>query len=148
MLDQVIKITDAKMVVDTSALVAVVKREDGYLALARAMLGNVCLLPAPVILEFHCVTAGPRNVVNHDAIAFLEELLSEMGRVVSFDAPAALAAAAANAVYGKGNGSGVALNVVDLMVYGITKVSGLPILCTGRDFAATDAAIHPASRIG
>lgn len=36
--------------------------------------------------------------------------------------------------------------MLDVMVYCLARRLGRPILCTGRDFAATDAAIHPASR--
>lgn len=60
----------------------------------------------------------------------------------------ALAAIVGNERYGSGNGSGGLLNLLDLMVYGAAIETGLPILCTGNDFAATDAMIHPASRIG
>jgi ribonuclease VapC len=37
--------------------------------------------------------------------------------------------------------------MLDLMVYGMAKTMSLPILCTGKDFSVTDAAVHPASRI-
>ncbi len=37
--------------------------------------------------------------------------------------------------------------MLDLMVYAIAKTPDLPILCTGTDFSATDARIHPASRV-
>ena len=45
-----------------------------------------------------------------------------------------------------GNSKGGKLNLLDLMVYAVAKRTGRPILCTGRDFASTDADIHPASR--
>ncbi len=56
-------------------------------------------------------------------------------------------AEAANEAHGTGNHRGGTLNLLDLMVYGMAKRTGRPILCTGRDFAATGIAIHPASRI-
>jgi ribonuclease VapC len=40
------------------------------------------------------------------------------------------------------------LNLLDLMVYAVAKERGMPLLCTGNDFATTDLAIHPASRVG
>ena len=77
----------------------------------------------------------------------IARLIEEGLRIVPFDGAAAEAAIGANPNHGKGNGTGGKLNMLDLMVYGVAKVTGLPILCTGRDFAATDALIHPASRI-
>jgi ribonuclease VapC len=44
------------------------------------------------------------------------------------------------------NGRGGRLNLLDLMVYAAARRTGLPILCTGADFAASGAAVHPASR--
>jgi len=52
----------------------------------------------------------------------------------------------ANPLYGSGNGRGGTLNMLDLMVYGMARRMERPILCTGKDFAATDIAIHRASR--
>lgn len=60
----------------------------------------------------------------------------------------ALAAVAGNERYGTGNGRGGKLNLLDLMVYGAAIETGLPILCTGKDFASTDALNHHASRVG
>ena len=45
-----------------------------------------------------------------------------------------------------GNSKGVKLDLLDLMVYAVAGRTGPQILCTGRDFASTDADIHPASR--
>ena len=59
----------------------------------------------------------------------------------------AATAATAQIAFGKGNGRGGALNLLDLMVYAVAKDSGMPLLCTGRDFASTDAHIHPSSRV-
>ena len=56
-------------------------------------------------------------------------------------------AAGSHARYGKGNGRGGLLNILDLMVYATAKDRGLSLLFTGRDFISTDVAVHPASRI-
>jgi ribonuclease VapC len=54
--------------------------------------------------------------------------------------------AEAHRLHGLGNGRGGRLNMLDAMVYCGAKRLKRLILCTGRDFASTDAAIHPASR--
>lgn len=135
------------MIVDTSALVAVLWREAGHKELLDALLSGPSLLPAPVRVELERVIGGTRSDASADADALLAEL-GEVGlTVLPFNADHARVAAAANIEHGTGNGRGGTLNLLDLMVYACAKVERRPILCTGRDFAATDAAIHSASRI-
>ncbi len=135
------------VVVDTSALVALVARERGSDPIFNALAESAIWLPAPVLLEFHLVTAATGNSPNPAvAAALMARLIADGARVRAFDGDCAAAAATASAFYGKGNGLGGLLNILDLMVYATAKIMGLPILCTGKDFAATDAIIHPASR--
>lgn len=136
----------AQIVVDTSALVAIVQREDEYLTIAEALVSVSCLLPAPMLVEFARVTAFKGNVIVADAL--IAKLIRDGASIFPFDAAAYQVARHANLIFGKGNGDGGLLNMLDLMVYGVAKITGLPILCTGNDFASTDAIIHPASRIG
>jgi ribonuclease VapC len=134
------------LIIDTSALVAVCWAERGSGAMHAALLGGYGFIPAPVIVEFRRVTA----LVGNQPDPLVESLLGDFMRagvtVLPFDAACADAAAAANLRFGSGNGRGGPLNLLDLMVYGAAKATGLPILCTGKDFAATDAILHPASR--
>ena len=135
------------VIVDTSALVALIARERGAGLIADALAESVIWLPAPVLLEFQLVTAATGNSPNPAAAAALmARLIADGARVRVFDADCAAAAGTASARYGKGNGLGGLLNILDLMVYATAKVMRLPILCTGKDFAATDAILHPASR--
>ena len=136
------------MIVDTSALVAVAYDEDGSTEIALALMAEAGVIIAPVFVEFCRVTAGPDNRPSIAAETLLAALRDCQIGVAPFDIRAADAAVAANVHYGSGNEAGGKLNLLDLMVYGAAKVAGLPILCTGRDFAATDALIHPASRVG
>lgn len=135
------------MIVDTSALIAVVRLEAGYEALREALIFESSLLPAPALVEFARVTAVQSNQASKTAGAVVQRLLSRSMRVEAFTAEDGAIAAAANEAWGTGNGRGGPLNMLDLMVYAVAKRTGRPILCTGRDFTATDAAIHPASRI-
>lgn len=134
------------MIVDTSALVAVTYREPEYEAIREALLAEPGWIPAPVLVEFHRVTSLADNMPNHEAAAVIATALASMIEIAPFDSVIAEAAVAANSSYGSGNGRGGKLNMLDLMVYGAAKTTGRPILCTGKDFASTDAAIHPASR--
>lgn len=134
------------MIVDTSALVAVVRREDGYEPILRAMLAETGFIPAPVLVEFHRVTGLAGNAVDPDAEALVDKITAASVEIAPFAPAAAMAACRANALFGSGGGRGGKLNMLDLMVYGVAKVSARPILCTGKEFRATDALIHPASR--
>jgi len=135
------------VLVDTSALIAVVRREVGYEVLREALILEPALVPTPVLVEFARVTALAGNRASEQADAVVQRLLDREMRVEVFTADDARIAAKANAAWGTGNGRGGPLNMLDLMVYAVAMRTGRPILCTGRDFAATDAAIHPASRL-
>lgn len=134
------------MIVDTSALVAVLYREPEYEAIRAALYSADGAIPAPVLVEFHRVAALERNQPNAEAARLLELVFQRNARVLPFSEEAAVAAIEANQAYGSGNGHGGTMNMLDLMVYGMAKTTGRPILCTGKDFAATDAELHPASR--
>lgn len=105
-------------------------------------------VPAPVIVEFRRAVTRRGSRPAPDAERFLQDLLDQELRVEPFTVVDAEKAAAANFDYGAGNGRGGRLNLVDLMVYAVATRLGVPILCTGSDFASTDAEIHPASRLG
>jgi ribonuclease VapC len=136
------------LIVDTSALIAVLKLEVGHEALTEALLGGSGIIPAPVIVEFERVASLPGNMSNPDGVRLFDVCLRAGLTFVPLDVASAQAAAAANAMYGSGSGHRAKLNMLDLMVYGMAKTLDLAILCTGRDFRETDAKVHPASRVG
>lgn len=136
------------MIVDSSALIAIIAYEPGRQQLLEALSkADHVFIPAPVLTEAQLV-AGGRGAAFVDGVQKLvAKLLSNGTRIVAFDHQHAEITAAARIAYGKGNGAGGKLNFGDLMVYAIAKTTGLPILCTGNDFIDTDIVIHPASRI-
>ena len=136
------------MIVDSSALIAIAALESGHDLLLKALSMEQGLLPTPALVEFRRVASRKRELSEFDADRFVTALLSRNLRLLPFDERHAHAANEANAAYGIGNTRGGSLNLLDLMVYACAKVEGRPILCTGRDFAATGIAIHPASRTG
>ena len=138
----------ALTIVDTSALVALFLKEPRWDDIAAILRDQNCAIPAPVLLEFATVTSG-RYRQPQDAIDLFLSVLTENANinVAPFDTDDASTARAAARLFGKGRRNHAQLNIVDLMVYGIARRLGAPILCTGRDFAETDALIHPASRL-
>lgn len=135
------------MIVDTSALIAVVALEQGHERLRAAIVKEDNLLPAPVLAEFHLVTSKAGNIPNPDAQSFLATLLGQRSRIESFSAEDAKLAPEAHRQHGRGNGLGGRLNLLEVMVYCMALRLDRPILCTGRDFVHTGIMIHPASRI-
>lgn len=134
------------MIVDTSALVAILKGEPGLAALAAAIRREDSHLPAPAHVEFIRVASSVRVDMRAEAETLLAELIKGGLRIIPFTAEQARIACDANATHGSGQGRGGMLNLIDLMVYAVALDRDEPILCTGRDFAATGIAIHPASR--
>lgn len=132
------------MIVDTSALVAILKREEGYETLRDAIGLAGGYLPAPAEVEFTMVAAGAKHAEKGRALL---EACRENGLLtIEFSSAHATIATEAYESYGKGNGKGGPLNLLDLMVYAVAKERGEPLLCTGKDFAATDLELHEASR--
>lgn len=136
------------MIIDSSAIVAIIDREPQHMRLRDAILGEpASLIPAPVLTETQLVLGG-RGEMYASASKALFALLAEKGvQIVPFTHRHADITATARDLYGKGNGTGGKLNFGDLLVYAIAKDTGLPLLCTGNDFATTDLVIHPASRL-
>jgi len=133
------------VIVDTSALVAIVRGEKGFREMRAVFATERGAVPTPVLVEFNRVMAEAGNRPDLEALA----LLDDFGvMIMPFGGQAAHAAILANERFGGGNGRGGKLNLLDLMVYAVAKVENLPVLCTGNDFRSTDVAIHPASPIG
>jgi ribonuclease VapC len=130
------------VVIDTSALIAVVLKEQSESALRTAMdqapkrqLSAVSLLEAGIVL---------RARLGESALPFLFGLLQEIGcPVVPFDEAQAKAAIAAFGRFGKGTGHRAQLNFGDCAVYALAALQGEPVLATGHDFRATDLASVP-----
>jgi ribonuclease VapC len=135
------------LIVDSSAIIAILLGEQGWQVLRSAIFGSPRAIPAPVLTELRLVVPRHGQAVVDAAEALIAELSTSETEFAAFDKRHADLTAAARTQYGKGNGKGGLLNFGDLMVYSIAKQRGEPLLCTGRDFASTDLEIHPASRL-
>jgi len=134
------------VIVDTSALIAIAWGENGSEPLEEALAKTAAVIPAPVVVEFALVTSGSANHPNPHAQQLLDRLVARGIGIAPFVPEDAALAVEAHCRHGRGNGHGGKLNMLDVMVYCMAKRLDMPILCTGRDFASTDAQIHPASR--
>ena len=135
------------MIVDTSALVAIALAEPSWEHLLDAVVREQCSVPMSVLVELRLATASRRDEVLALAARLIDRLDDRGAEFVEFRRDHAELANLARDLFGKGNGRGGLLNFGDLMVYAVAKQRGEAILCTGRDFASTDIAIHPASRL-
>jgi ribonuclease VapC len=135
------------LIVDTSALIAVLNKEDGHEALRAALSNEPKIMPAPTRLEFSTVATNPRFKFAEKAQAYFDELIELGMETLAWDARHAAIAAEAQLRYGKGNGRGGVLNLLDLMVYAVAKERDEALLFAGRDFTTTDVMVHPASQV-
>lgn len=124
------------MIVDTSALIALLRQEPDAEQFAEALRNAARLrISAATLLE--CVVvyarqAGPDRIASFDALFNLFEW-----DIAPFDAHQLSLARAAFLRFGKGTGAGV-LNFGDCFAYALAKSTGEPLLFKGDDFSRTD----------
>lgn len=135
------------MIVDTSALAAIVFGEAEWERLRDAINSSDTTIPAPALTELWLATGRRGRDYQAQARSLIALFVADHVEVAPFDQRHADLTATARDAYGRGNGRGGLLNFGDLMVYAVAKQRGEPLLCTGRDFASTDLDIHPASRL-
>jgi ribonuclease VapC len=125
--------------VDTSAIVAILKAEQEESRL-RGVLERAgrAAISACNLLELQIVLAGRKP---ESAWPHVEALLAKYAVLIrSFDERQLRVAREAAVHYGKGRHK-AGLNLGDCFAYALAKTEDLPLLCTGKDFAATDVAI-------
>lgn len=125
------------MIVDTSAVVALVQGERPNATLVAAALAGAHspVMSAPTVAECLIVLTARHGPV---ARTIFERLRSEIGlSVSSFTAEHAAATQRAFLRYGKGRHR-AALNFGDCMTYATAQLGHQPLLAVGNDFPQTD----------
>ena len=127
------------MVLDTSAIVAILTRESSAPILLKKFLSTqIRLLPAPCAAEALLVL---RSKLEQDPAPVLSDFFREFDiQVIAFEAQHLAWFNYAFSTFGKGRHP-AALNFGDCFTYSIAKSTGLPVLCTGNDFNQTDLII-------
>lgn len=130
------------IVVDTSAIVAIILGEDEREVFLHAIsTAGKALVSTASVVEARLVVHGRRG---QRGVALLDDFLqSPFFEIVAPGKSEADAAYAAFVLYGKGSGHPAALNFGDLFSYALAKTRGLPLLFKGNDFACTD--VQPAT---
>jgi len=128
------------MIVDSSALVAILKEEPDWEGLLHALTAEQGpkRLSAANYLEAAIVVDANRNPVLSRR---LDDLIAETGLVIEpVTRDEAEIARAAYRDFGKGSGHPAGLNFGDCFAYALAKATREPLLYKGDDFSKTDVA--------
>ena len=124
------------MTLDSSAIVAILFAEPGYMELVDCILeADVVRIGAPTLVETSLVVATRRRSADAPEI---EELMRELGVAVSpFGEAEWLVARKAFGTYGRGRHK-AGLNFGDCLAYASARASSDSLLFVGKDFTLTD----------
>lgn len=123
------------MIVDSSALIAILLRQPGYEAVLDHLGDGPAGVGAPTLAETGIVLEARIGILGWTLLA---RLVEEAGMVVvPFTEQHASLAVDAYRRYGKGNHP-AGLNYGDCMTYAVARLSGEPLLHVGDDFTRTD----------
>ena len=125
------------MIVDASAMIALIQREDPHAEHVAAALAadRSPVMAAPSVVECLIVLTSRHGPI---ARTVFDRVSSEINLgTVTFTADHAAAAHRAYTQYGKGRHP-AALNFGDTMTYAAAKLAFEPVIAVGNDFAQTD----------
>ena len=124
------------MILDSSAVLAILLKEPGYETLIDKIVESSGLwIGAPTLSETGIVL---ESRAGKEAAGLLVQFLHEWKiAVIAFGSDHWREAIRAYSRYGKGRHR-AALNFGDCLTYAVAHVSGKPLLCTGDDFSRTD----------
>ena len=127
------------MIIDTSALVAILRNEPEAESFAVALRdAEVCRISAASFVEAAAVIDRPRDPV---AARRLDQLLVRIAAVIEpVTVEQARIAREAYRDFGRGSGHPARLNFGDCFAYALAKARNEPLLFKGADFAQTDVA--------
>lgn len=124
------------MVVDTSAIVAIITREvTAEYLVGKLLAAQLRIVPTPCAAEALIVL---NSKLGRDPTAILLEFYQEFEiELIPFAVKHLTWFSHAFTRYGRGRHP-AALNMGDCFTYAITKAAGLPLLFVGNDFLQTD----------
>lgn len=129
------------MIVDSSAAVAILKREPVGPAVEAALTTAAqAFMSAGTLIELHIVLG---NRAGAGAATIIDQFLVDMEiEIVAVDEATARRATSGWRRFGKGRHP-AALNFGDCFTYALASLMHLPVLCVGNDFAQTDVQVVP-----
>ena len=131
------------IVLDSSILVGITKRESDFTALLEILDAEQCVIGGPTLVESRlwCALNLPGRT-SRWLEAFVDE---DQVSIVPFSRDMADAASDAFLRFGRVSGHRAKLNFGDCMAYAVSSVLRAPLLFKGGDFGQTDVMAHPAS---
>lgn len=127
------------MILDSSAVMAVLQKEPGSEEIAALAASGPCRMSTATWLEVGIV-ADQRSARHGQRLDLLLEALEV--ELVEVTETQARIARDAYRRYGRGSGSSARLNFGDCFAYALATISGEALLFVGDDFAHTD--VRPA----
>lgn len=126
------------MIVDTSAIIAILKREQGWQRLSDALTTATGTISMSAANYVECGAVVDR-IGDPVLSRRLDELLDLLGvEVEPVTVTQAAIARTAFRDFGKGSGHPAGLNFGDCFSYALAIERGRPLLCVGDDFHHTD----------
>lgn len=124
------------MIVDTSALVAIVFKEPGYEAIIELLAHSSRLaIGTPTVVELGIVLSAR---LGHDANSIIVRIFDEFDiREIPFGSNHWREALSAYARFGRGRHP-AQLNFGDCLTYAVARLADEPLLFVGGDFSRTD----------
>jgi ribonuclease VapC len=131
------------IVVDTSAIIAILFDEAGAAGLAEKMArASSRVMSAANYVELGTVLAGRREGAPERIAADLDRVLSQFDVTIApVTHPLARDALTARVKFGKGFGAPAGLNYGDSFAHALAKSLDAPLLFVGNDFSKTDVQI-------
>ena len=131
------------IVIDSSAIIAIFRQEEGAEQFARSIAADDDpVISAANLVETSIVLRGLKKVAPQMAERWLDDFMKAAGiRVEAVTPDQAQSARAAHLQFGKGTGHGASLNYGDCFAYALAKAMDAPLLCKGDDFPLTDIGI-------
>lgn len=124
------------MIVDSSAIVAILRSEPEAAQFAASITGVDCRISAVNYVEAAVVMDSVRDpIVSRQFDDLIRQGSIEIEPVTHQQARIAREA---YRDFGKGSGHPARLNFADCFAYALAKASGEPLLFKGRDFSHTD----------
>jgi len=131
------------ILVDSSAVIAILRQEDGAEDYARNIAADDDpVMSAANLVETSIVPRGLKKIAPETAERWLDDFMKAAGiRIEPVTPDQAQAARSAHLKFGKGTGHGAALSYGDCFAYALAKTMDAPLLCKGNDFPLTDVSI-------